>query len=245
MKNQYQISTEDLNLISRVITGEADSGETELFEKRMNTESGFPSKVEEVRLLITGVREVNLAASLKEWHEKMNTSNVPDQSKGKIRSLKYIIPAAVAALIIIVTGIWFMINPGPQENIYSQYYKPDPGLPTVMSANSDYAFKQGMVYYKSEQYSQAIEQWSPLLETEPENDTLLYYMAQAYLALGLIDDARKPLEKIFTLSESEYLGKAAWYLGLIYLKENNKEEGKALILQSDHQQKEKILSEMK
>jgi len=114
-----------------------------------------------------------------------------------------------------------------------------------MSANSDYAFKQGMVYYKSEQYSQAIEQWSPLLETEPENDTLLYYMAQAYLALGLIDDARKPFEKILTLSESEYLGKAAWYLGLIYLKENNKEEGKALILQSDHQQKEKILSEMK
>lgn len=240
MKPQYHISNEDLVLISKILNNEADEDEKILFEKRIEKEPDFKSKAEEIKLLITGIREANLAKEMDRFHQKMDEGKKPENNIRRMNLIKFSWWAA-AALVIIIAGIWFYTTGNNQHDIYANFYKPDPGLPTLMSSTENYDFEKAMVDYKMGEYAKAIDSWENLYEKNTNNDSLAYFLASAYLANNEPEKAKPLFEKMLQFKESDFLLDTYWYLGLIYLDENEIQKGKEMIKKSNHQNKDKIL----
>lgn len=244
MKHQYQISTDDLYLISRVLNNDAEEEEIKLFEEKSETEADFKLKIEEIRLLITGVREANLASDLETFHKKVEAEKKQATKIRRINTSKFTWWAA-AAMVVIFSGMWIFYKAGNNDNIYTKFYKPDPGLPTLMSSTDNYDFEKAMVDYKMGDYAKAIASWEILLKNNPQNDSLVYFLGSAYLANKEPEKAKPLFENMLLHKESEFVSDTYWYLGLIYIDENKIQKGKELIEQSNHQNKENILEIIK
>lgn len=134
--------------------------------------------------------------------------------------LKY---AAMVA-VLILGAVWWFARPAENERIFAEYYVEDPGLPVPMSAVNDPVFQDAMVAYKLGDFAEARTKWGNLLEREPDNDTLRFYIANTYLAEG---DAKAAIALYKTVSDapsSAFRDKARWYLFLAYLHEGRLNE---------------------
>ncbi len=137
----------------------------------------------------------------------------------------------IAAMLLLVLGIswWWMERKDVHDRILAEHSFPDPGLPVPMSASSDVAFHDAMVDYKVGKYDLAISKWSALLREEPGNDTLRYYLANAYSMSGGRDSAIALFEGLVVDTASVFAEKAEWRLFLSYIE--GRERDKALAFQ--------------
>jgi len=145
------------------------------------------------------------------------------------RYLKY-----AAAIAIILSGsLWILTRPSTNERLYAEHFIADPGLPTPMSATNDFAFHDAMVAYKLGDHAEARSKWAALLQAQPANDTLRYYIASA--ALGMEDEvAAIPLFDGLTKdTASIFRDKAKWYLFLAYIKNDQVAKAKAISFDGD------------
>src|SRR5690606_11939309 len=122
-----------------------------------------------------------------------------------------------------------LTNGESSQKIFAENFKPDPGLPTNMGKSSDYEFYYGMVSYKRKEYNDAILRWEPLYATNPENDTIVYFLGVANLANGNARQAKKYLEMALENTESVFYEDIQYYLALSLLKKNMVAEAKAII----------------
>lgn len=145
------------------------------------------------------------------------------------RYLKY----AAAVAIILCASLWILSRPSTNERLFAEHFSADPGLPSPMSATNDFAFHDAMVAYKLGDYEEARSKWVPLLQAEPSNDTLRYYIASA--ALGMEDEAAAiPLfEGLTNGTASIFQHKSRWYLFLAYIKEGQVAKAKEVSLDDD------------
>jgi len=149
--------------------------------------------------------------------------------------------AAAVIILLAVTGFWWFSTP-QHKKLYSEYFTPDPGLPTVMSSNSNFEFYDAMVNYKQADYDLAIEKWDAI---HGKGDTLNYFLGVAHLAnknenlaLSYLESASKNLE--FPLIDDTY-----YYLGLAYLKDGNVEKSKESLEKSTLENSKSLLSKLK
>ena len=126
--------------------------------------------------------------------------------------------------------------------MYSEYYKPDPGLITAMGVSDNYTFEKAMVDYKNGDYDKAIKGWLSLKSNQATNDTLDYFLGAAYQASGQYDTAIPYLEKIASEKENTFNKDACWYLGLALLRKGNKELAATYIQQSGYPQSPELLN---
>ncbi len=145
------------------------------------------------------------------------------------RYLKY-----AAVITIILSGsLWIWSRPSTNERLYAEHFIADPGLPTPMSATNDFAFHDAMVAYKLGDYEEARSKWVLLLQAEPSNDTLRYFIATA--ALGMDDEvAAIPLfEGLTKDTASIFQHRSSWYLFLAYIKDGQVAKAQELSLDDD------------
>lgn len=128
--------------------------------------------------------------------------------------LKY---AAMLALLL-AGALWWGTRPNAHERLYARYHVPDPGLPVPMSISSNPLFHDAMVAFKMGEYAEAHAKWAPLLQQQPGNDTLRYYIASALLEMDSTEKALPMLEHLAADSSSTFADKARWYLFLSYLR---------------------------
>lgn len=147
------------------------------------------------------------------------------------RYLKY---AAVVA-IVVSGSFWMLMRPSVGERLYAEHYIVDPGLPTPMSATDDPAFADAMVSYKEGQYAEARAKWSPLLQMEPTNDTLRYYIASAWLAAGDASSAVPLLAGLADEPASAFHARSRWFLFLACVRTGDFDRAKAIDLDADPQ----------
>ncbi|MGV9014028.1 MAG: tetratricopeptide repeat protein [Flavobacteriales bacterium] len=127
--------------------------------------------------------------------------------------LKY---AAMVA-VLILGAVWWIARPPENERLFAEYYVEDPGLPVPMSAVNDPVFQDAMVAYKLGDYAEARTKWGNLLQAEPANDTLRFYIANTYLAQGDAKAAIPLFKAVADKPASAIHEKAGWYLFLAYL----------------------------
>ena len=126
--------------------------------------------------------------------------------------------AFAASILALCVFIYQTCGHGPSnENIFAEFYTQDPGLPTLMGTpDTDFAFYEGMVKYKSGDYAQAIIDWEKLSGTGRYADTLSFYLAMAHLGIEEYDNAEGYLTQ--TRPTSIFSDKVIWYQALIALR---------------------------
>lgn len=150
-------------------------------------------------------------------------------AKGPWSYLKY----AAAVALVASAAVWWLSRPTLNERLYAEYMVTDPGLPVAMGATDDYAFHDAMVAYKLGDHQEAIDKWTPLLQEDPANDTLRFYIASATLASGDAPAAIPLFEGLGRERASAFRTKAMWYLLLAYVKQGERDRALSIALDDD------------
>lgn len=197
------------------------------FERRLAEDTDLREEVELERENIQAVELGGLTRMLKGIAQEERTEEGASTRWSAI--LKY---AAVVAAI--VTGaIWWMMRPSLNEKLFADHFTPDPGLPVAMGGTNDPAFADAMVAYKLGEFAEARTKWSTLLAREPANDTLLYYIANAWLAQGEPEKAIPMFASVVGTPSSVFHDRSRWFLYLAYVRNGELAKARALDLATD------------
>lgn len=243
MDNNQDIPQDLWEEVERFLQHEMLPEEEEIFRARMSTDAQLKNTTEEMRLLFIGVQEASLQQKLNEFHDELATSFIDKKSPGKLRPMmKWL---AAACIILFVSGAIFFARQGYTENLFVEYYRPDPGLISPMGTTEDYAFNRAMVDYKTSNYKAAIKGWEGLHAANPGSDTLNYFLGSAWLAIDRADKAIPYLQTVTTLPNSAFAKDAYWYLALTQLKQGDKKKAIFLLEKSDHAGADGLLLKLK
>ncbi|RYY51981.1 MAG: tetratricopeptide repeat protein [Chitinophagaceae bacterium] len=238
--DQYpDISPSELERIERYLTGQMDAPEKEGFESELAAQPVLRAQTGEVKLLITGIREVSVAEKMKQFHDEMNST---EKTVPRIGGMKrWLVAASVIAVVGI--GMWFALGRNSREdNTYLAYYEKDPGLLSAMGSTSDnYDFDRAMIDYKNGNNPAAIKTWETQVKQSPANDTLNYFLGSAYLAEGNTSKALEYFNQVIRKGESSFLQDAYWYSALAFIKEGKNKEARPLLEKSDRKEKDELL----
>lgn len=257
--DQYpDISPEVLERIERYLTGQMELAGIAAFEADLLAQPLLRAQTEEVRLLITGIREFSVAEKLNGFHEGLaaGSNGAVHPASAATAKIEKPVPKIgtlkrwlVAASVIVVVGIgaFLALDGGSQrKDLFAVYYEKDPGLLSAMGSTSDnYDFDRAMIDYKKGANAAAIKTWEQLLKKSPANDTLQYFLGSAWLAEGKASTALDYFTKVIGHGPGSFLSEAYWYAGLALLKEGKKEEAMAMIRKSTRPEKEELLEKLK
>jgi len=211
--------------IEAYVLDRMDAVEHDAFEQRMASDAALRAEVELERENIRAVELGGVTRLLK----GIAAEDVAKVGGGWTHYLKY---AAVIA-VVVTAGLWWSMRPSLNERLFAEHFAADPGLPVAMSATEDPAFADAMVSYKEGKYAEARAKWSPLLQAEPMNDTLRYYMASAWLAEGDAQAALPLLEALSLESGSAFHEKAHWFLFLAHVRNGDVVKAQAMRFDGD------------
>lgn len=142
MENTPIITQEELELMERFWQGSfAGQEEEQRLREKYATDSVWRNKADSVRLLMLGIQETALEDRMENFYQQAT------RSVRNISWVKWGIAACLTAAIII--GGLLFYSRSPEEKLFAAYYKPDPGLPTLMGVSDRYEFENAMLSYKT------------------------------------------------------------------------------------------------
>ncbi|MEO9003604.1 MAG: hypothetical protein ABI288_02655 [Ginsengibacter sp.] len=246
MNTNTDIPEEELEIIEQYVLKQMPDDEYVAFTSKLQNDTILRNKVKSVRLLFIGIQEATLNDKIEEFH---NDSFSSKKNEGKIRnkviSMNRWLVAASVIVVIGVGALLFFNQSNKSDKLFAEYFKQDPGLITAMSSSDNYLFDRAMIDYKTGEYASAIESWGKLLKTNPGSDTLNYFLGSANLAQGNTHEAIGYFKNVVSNRASVFYKDANWYTGLALLKSNKKREAIPFIDNSDHPNKEVLLSKLK
>jgi tetratricopeptide (TPR) repeat protein len=210
--------------IESYVLDRMDANERELFEAEIAQDQALRQEVAAQRECIMAVEVGAFSAALVEVGRNYQQEN-PVIEPVNIKSVSnWSSMLRIAASIILLLGAgYFFLRPAQHERLYAEFHVVDPGLPVPMSATDDPEFFDAMVDFKQGLYEKALQKWSPMLEEEPNNDTLLYYVAHAQLNLGQDQEALAKFSELRSGTGS-FVVQSEWYSVLAHLKLGNTEQ---------------------
>lgn len=195
--------------------GTLSKEEMERMKMKLNSDHELNKAYQEFLDLTTAVETKGLLKEMNIWHEKLEVS-----ASKESRATLWKILIVVGAILVVLMLLWHQSKKttlnNVNEELYAQFYYPDPGLPTTMAAKGNNDFLVGMVYYKSENYTDALGLWNSITFSK---DSLDYYKAQALMELGQDAESIELLSSIDT--DHPFYIKSKWYLLLLALKNND------------------------
>lgn len=174
----------------------------------------------DVKLALTLNERSELKAKLKSHHSKKSSFK---------RQWK--ISIATAAAVVLCFGIYSIFNSNPSaEQLFSQYYEtyPNTVLPIVRDASSDQNIKQqAFEAYENKNYQKAIELFSNIYTSEGDEYALFYKAMSMIESNHDLENAKTILKD--TQWTIEFKEKSLWYLGMVYLKQQQTEQAKTTL----------------
>lgn len=238
------ITQEEFESIEAYLNHSLSKDDLLAFENRLQNEEGFASKVDDIKTILSGIETQALKEQLDKFHAEMpSTVKNTDVFEPKVKYLQWRKIAVAAALIIAAGSFWFL-NRNSNEQLYAEFYSPDPGLPTTMSSTDNYEFYEAMVAYKQGHYEDALNTWTNQLKTKVANDTLNYFVGSALLADKKESESISYLKEVTNNDDSAFKNDAFYYLGLAYLKNDNLEKAKEYLKKSDFTKAKDLLKKL-
>jgi len=225
--NQKPIDRTRFEAIEAYVLGTMSADHRVRFEQEVANDPTLRAEVELQRENTLAIEMGGVERMLKQLATE--EKNKEGRAAGWPTYVKY---AAVLA-VVLTAGLWFALRPSANERLFAEHFTADPGLPVAMSATDDPAFADAMVSYKECKYAEARAKWAPLLQQEPMNDTLRYYIASAWLAEGDVPAAIPMLEALAMEPASVFQTRANWFLLLAYVHTGEFAKAKAIPLESD------------
>ena len=176
-------------------------------------------------------REVNELIRDKQFSEiveildrqlKSNSYSVMNIQKDVLKT--WHMAAASFALILVAGGLWYILSNKPfsTEKLVSKYYKPASPIGQFRSLeiSPDDALKEAFNFYEQNDYVNALRYFNSL-----ENQiTAKFYSGICYIELEQFDKAINSFEFIINDKDNLFVEQAEWYMGLIYLMNNQKSQ---------------------
>lgn len=217
------------------------------FEDKLAADPTLQQQVKDVEKIFSDLETAALKTKLDDFHEQIPANSI--ETKPKLEtdgnySSKSIYLAMAAVFVLAFGTTWFFMSANGNQKLFDKHFSADPGLPTVMSQESNFEFYDGMVNYKRSEYKTAIDKWEVLLLEKPNNDTLNYFLGVAYLAEGNSEKSIDYLEKITRLNSSTFEGEAYYYLALAQLKEGSTETVKQILQQHPSEKTNALLTDL-
>lgn len=234
MTEDHQMRSER---IEKYLLGELSSSERKIFEEELTEDKLLKEEVENYRILMDAVEKQSMQEMVDEFHSEMKYDISEESRKSWVKYL-----AVAASLAAVLIAGFLLLNPSGNDKLYTKYYEVDPGLPTLMGETDNYSFMEGMVYYKSEDYKDALYTWEPLLSASPQNDTLNYYIGMAHLNREEYDKAFSSLSVVNP--SSEFYSKALWYKALTEIQRGNQENAEKLLKQLNTAESTSLLKDL-
>lgn len=227
-KYRKELSQQEFEEIEKYLAGGMNTAEQTKFEYRMAADNVLK---EEVMLQQKLIGTIESAAFITDKATR-RPSSTPSPGQQTIRYWRY----AAAVIIIVIAGLagwWFYSSKNiSRQDLYADYFRPDAGLPTMMSSDTIlYTFNEGMILYKEELYERAIGVWENLIKQTGITDTLEYYIGVAWINIDSMSRSQPYLERISNNKTSVFQQKATWYLALIRIKQKDYNSARLLLRQ--------------
>lgn len=238
MKIPDSISQEEFEKIESYLLKSMSNSQQKIFEKELSENKALSAKFHTVKSMVNGIEEIAFRENLEGIHQEWEANASESQKKSWIW-IRY----SIAASIILVIGFFswlFWLRPDVSEQLFATYYQADPGLVTAMGGSMEYEFDRGMVDYKTGNYPAAIQRWEDLIQENPGNDTINYFLGAAHLELNNTTPAKHYLQKVLESDGSKFKEEAIWYLALVNVLERDYEKAIIHLNQSDHPDKDKL-----
>ena len=235
MESPIEITPVEWDVIESYLDQKMDPEKGILPHKELANIPHLEQKMAHVKKVSEEIEDSIRQAKIKEFHqyvpvdEEDLNAKIPKSKKIRLNPMWY---AAAAVLVVLFGILWMMQTKNTPEKIFATHFKPDIGLPLKMEATNSSKFYEGMVDYKQQNYKAAISRWEILVKSNPENDTLNYFLGVANLALGKAEKSMEYLINQSSFQHSIFKEDAAYYAALAQIKEGKFEEAK-LYLKSD------------
>lgn len=159
-------------------------------------------------------------------NSKPNFNSLIQEKKNSANNRSWI---KYAAVLIPLMGIGYFMMNSSSSNLYSKYYEKEIGLPVTMGNDTKIVFNNTMNAFKDNEFKESLLGFNDLLENNPTNDTLLYFIGCANLELENLDKAilsfNEVSEPLILKQKSEYK------LLLVYLKKEDYISAKKVLQQ--------------
>ena len=230
MNSQNNITAEEWSLIETFLEIEAISDKEVFYNVNLSTIPTIEEKIRHVKKVNEEIEDSIRLSKIKEFQNQIPVHDAVAAMRQNKKSTSKAIWYAMAAILVVLFGIfWMMKSTNSNKKIFATHFKADPGLRTVMSANSNYTFYEGMVAYKRKEYTEAITMWQQLLPEKEDNDTLHYFLGVAFLAEGNAEKSLEYLEPAKIFSKGVFMEDAVHYTALAKIKTGQLEEAKLLL----------------
>ncbi|MFU8842843.1 MAG: tetratricopeptide repeat protein [Bacteroidales bacterium] len=176
-------------------------------------------------------KEINMA--IRDKHFSELRAKLQNQFKEDSRKLSRVSPqkdllktwhlaTASFSLILVVGGLWYILSNKPysSERLISKYYKPAQPILQVrsMEFTGDDVLKEAFNLYQQNNYENALKYFNSL-----DNQIIAkFYSGICYIELGQFSKAVESFEFVINDADNLFVEQAEWYLGLIFLMNNQK-----------------------
>jgi tetratricopeptide (TPR) repeat protein len=151
---------------------------------------------------------------------------------------KYWYAAASILLIAIITGGFFLLNPGAYsaEKLFKMYYKSGETIGVSRSGNVNMV--EALRYFSKNDFQTANGLFDEILAKDPANIAVMYYSGVSSIEIKNYPKAVQMFESIINNKDNPYTENAEWYLGLSLLASGQIEKAevkfKAIASSPDH-----------
>lgn len=144
--------------------------------------------------------------------------------KSAVRTAKY--AAAVAFAALISTAVYLSVRQTSPGDLYQRYYQPYelPGAVRSMAGTGNSLMDKAIAAYSMKDYKEAIVYLEQLINTEQGNMESVFMHGMANMEESNYPTASISFNKVLENNNNLYLEDAAWYLGLCYMKNGEKEK---------------------
>ncbi|MBN8578430.1 MAG: hypothetical protein J0L66_15915 [Cytophagales bacterium] len=209
---------EESDSIDMYLKGELEPDQLDDFQKRLATDEQLKQKLSIRKLVIAGISQAyadNLKYKLIEFDRSLEPK--------KRMQFSWKMAAVVTFFVSAGAVLYFSIQkPNPLE-----FDIAEPGLPNTMGINSDVALNNAMNTFKTGDFHMSGKQFKDLLDSNPVNDTLLYFSGICDFRTSQTESAIK--KWIYIDGTSEFSIKANYRLAIAYWLNGDKIKARELL----------------
>jgi tetratricopeptide (TPR) repeat protein len=225
----------EIDLIEQYHKGLLSKEKLNEFFEREKSDKDFSAKVKSYKEIMEGInyhgKQKSISDDIQSWEKEIKEqAGKAKQNEARIIPLHrknfYLVAACVVGLLIISSIFLFRSTPPDTLALFDSNFRPYPNVlyPTLRGETSDGSIsKKAFTAYDEGDYQKAAEYLSEWQQgsTEINNDLVLLYLGNCYLAVNDLAAAKKTLEQIG--EGSDVADQRNWYLALAYLKSGESE----------------------
>lgn len=219
--------------VDRYLEGVMKNAELIWFEKELDGNKELQREINMQRKLNSVIIDkdtIALQNQLNSIHKRAYGSIIPSFHVSKsARAVLYTSACIAVTLVLSVLFLTKNLNNSP-DKLYARYYKPADISMSFRSSGSvlNNDLRSAMSLYDNRKYNEAINLFEKILKEDASRVGLNLYSGISHMEIKQYAEANASFKKVIDQKANAFVESATWYLGLCYLKTNDKDKAKEI-----------------